>query len=215
MDINHPADPDNPEGQDEPYHQQVQHQSLSARLPESLGAGVFCTSSLIVESGDMFLIDFVNGSAPPVRLVARVVVTPLTMQQFLSALNQSCEKARAARRQDRPSEATGQPPGVGTETVSAAASAGGKPAGAAAAGQRSVEDIYNELKFTDDVPCGAFANTVIIRHSVDEVLFDFISNYFPRAVVTCRVAMATSRVERFRRSLEDAYRKYEEKHRGF
>jgi hypothetical protein len=210
MDTHHPDDPENPEDRDEPYHQQVQHQSISARLPDSLAGGVFCTSSLIVESGDMFLIDFVNGSAPPPRLVARVVVTPVTMQQFLAALNQSCEKARSARRQDRPADA---PLGVGTETVSAGMAAGGKAGGGPQ--QRSVEDIYGELKFTDDMLCGAFANTVIIRHSVDEVVFDFISNYFPRAVVTCRVAMSTSRVERFRRSLEDAFRKYEEKHRGF
>jgi hypothetical protein len=218
MDTNHLNHPDNPDDRDEPYHQQVQHQSVSARLPDSLGGGVFCTSSLIVESGDMFLIDFVNGSAPPVRLMARVVVTPVTMQQFLAALNQSCEKARSARRQDRPGGALppetsgGAALGVGSETVGAGSPAS-KPGGGQQ--QRSVEDIYGELKFTDDILCGAFANTVIIRHSVDEVVFDFISNYFPRAVVTCRVAMATSRVERFRRSLEDAFRKYEEKHRGF
>jgi hypothetical protein len=191
----------------------VQHQSVAARIPDSLAGGVFCTSSLIVESGDMFLIDFVNGSAPPVRLVARVVVTPVTMQQFLAALNQSCEKAKTARRADRPGEPAGAASlGIGSETIGAGLPAGGKAGGVQ---QRSVEDIYGELKFTDDMLCGAFANTVIIRHSADEVVFDFISNYFPRAVVTCRVAMATSRVERFRRSLEDAFRKYEEKHRGF
>jgi hypothetical protein len=162
----------------------------------------------------MFLIDFVNGSAPPVRLVARVVVTPVTMQQFLSALNQSCEKARSARRQDGPGDPPeGQPPGVGTETVGACVPSGGKTGGISQ--QRNVEDIYGELKFSDDILCGSFANTVIIRHSADEVVLDFISNYFPRAVVTCRVAMSTSRVERFRRSVEDAFRKFEEKRRGF
>jgi len=237
-----PDEFDRPESPHEPYHQQVQHQSISARLPESLGGGVLSTSSLIVESGDMFLIDFVNGSAPPARLVARVVVTPTTMQQFLSALTQACDKSQAPRRppaaaagQDRPAEDAGSESGVagavGTETVSAsggtAAKSGhaagqagqGGQAGKASSGgggsPRSVEDIYAELKFTDDRLCGAFANTVIIRHSVDEVVFDFISNYFPRAVVTCRVAMATSRVDRFRRSLEDAFRKYQEKKRGF
>lgn len=224
-DVDQPNEPDRPENEHEPYHQQVQHQSLSARLPESLGEGVFCTSSLIVESGDMFLIDFVNGSAPPARLVARVVITPTTMRQFLSALTQSCEKARAARRPppaapggeggEEPSSAAGGVAGaVGSETVSAGPGLSGKSGGASAQPHRSVEDIYGDLKFTDDRLCGAFANTVIIRHSVDEVVLDFIANYFPRAVVTCRVAMATSRIERFRRSLEDAFRKYEEKKRG-
>lgn len=218
MDTPPPENANNPDDRDEPYHQQVQHQSVSARLPDSLGGGVFSTSSLIVESGDMFLIDFVNGSAPPVRLVARVVVTPMTMQQFLGALNQSCQKARSAGRQDGhgPGEPQAEPSlGVGTETVGAGAQGGGKGSGGTTQQQRNVEDIYGELKFTDDILCGAFANTVIIRHSADEVVFDFISNYFPRAVVTCRVAMSTSRVERFRRSVEDAFRKYEEKRRGF
>jgi hypothetical protein len=230
--MSEPGPLDEPEPQDphEPYHQQVQHQSVSARLPESLGGGVFCTSSLIVESGDMFLIDFVNGSAPPARLVARVVVTPTTMQQFLTALTQACEKSQKSRQAPAAPGGQDRPPGdqagvagvagaVGTQTVSAAGGSAVQGPKAASGGStsspRSVEDIYAELKFTDDRLCGAFANTVIIRHSVDEVVFDFIANYFPRAVVTCRVGMATSRIERFRRSLEDAFRKYQEKKRGF
>ncbi|MFP6576041.1 MAG: DUF3467 domain-containing protein, partial [Pirellulaceae bacterium] len=71
--------------------------------------------------------------------------------------------------------------------------------------QPSAQEIYDELKMTDDVRTGAYANGVMIGHSITEFKLDFLANLFPQTAVSARVFMATPQVPRMLESLKRTY----------
>ncbi|MEZ6058700.1 MAG: DUF3467 domain-containing protein [Planctomycetaceae bacterium] len=58
----------------------------------------------------------------------------------------------------------------------------------------SIDDIYMDLKFPDELLAGKYANAVLIRHSNTEFCFDFIASAYPRSAVSCRLFMASPQV---------------------
>jgi hypothetical protein len=74
--------------------------------------------------------------------------------------------------------------------------------------QPSAQEIYDELKMADDVQTGAYANGVMIGHSVTEFKLDFLANLFPQTAVSSRVFMATPQVPRMLESLQRTYQQF-------
>lgn len=62
--------------------------------------------------------------------------------------------------------------------------------------QKSVEEIYSELKLADDLLSGVYANGVMIGHSPAEFVLDFITNFYPKAAVSARVYLSAQQVPR-------------------
>jgi hypothetical protein len=60
-----------------------------------------------------------------------------------------------------------------------------------------ITELYEQLKFSEDLLGGAFANAVMIRHTPEEFCFDFISSLYPRPVVVCRIFASAGRVPSF------------------
>ena len=60
-----------------------------------------------------------------------------------------------------------------------------------------VTDLYEQVKFPEDLLGGAFANAVMIRHTPEEFCFDFISNLYPRPIVASRVYVSAGRIPSF------------------
>ena len=60
----------------------------------------------------------------------------------------------------------------------------------------SAQDLYDTLKLTDEVMSGTYANAVMIGHSAYEFSFDFITTFFPRSAVACRVFLSAPNAPR-------------------
>jgi hypothetical protein len=225
-----PLEPHEPSGgpPSGPVSQDFTHTAVAARVPEKVARGVFCSGTLILQTQDEFLLDFVSAMTQPQQLVARVVMNSRTLTQFVPALQANLAKFEqqfgplrgpgrpAGTERHVPTASPAEnPPGV---TVASTADPLGSPAGeeggrpAAPAGP-SFHDFYDQLKIPDELLGGAFANAVIIRHTPHEFCFEFIANFFPRSVVTNRIYMAAGRVPSFCDTLRSSLQKYQQRPR--
>ena len=163
-------DPSQPSGDGGLYSQQVQHTPVSARLPDRVAPGVFCTGVIVVEGAEEFVLDFVQGLHRPPRVAARVVMTPNVAAHFVVALKENIQKFEQTFGPPKPLP---QPPVERRPTV---------------------QEIYQDLRLPDEALSGVYANTVMVGHSPAEFFFDFITRFFPTAAVSARVYVAASQV---------------------
>jgi hypothetical protein len=210
-----------------PVSQDFTHTAVAARVTEKVLRGVFCSGTLILQTQDEFLVDFVSAMTQPQQLVARVVMNARTLAQFVPALQANLTKyeqqfgplrppGRSATEHHPSAPApTENPPGVTVASTSDPASAPGAEAGGkpSAPTGPSFHDFYDQLKIPDELLGGAFANAVIIRHTPHEFCFEFIANFFPRSVVTNRIYMAAGRVPSFYDTLRSSLQKYQHRPR--
>jgi hypothetical protein len=213
------------EHEDEKPLERVQSASLTARVPDAVAAGVFATGAIVLQSPTEVMVDFVQGVANPRRIGVRVVMPPAVAIQFAEALrvNLGIYEATFGRQPKEP-EPVPPPGSAGTPREALEVSdAGprGEGGGAAAdeadrdeasrsassaAHQPPIADAYDQLKATDDVLGGAYANTVTISHTGSEFHFDFINRCFPRSIVNARVYMAAPRAPALLESLKRSLR---------
>lgn len=71
--------------------------------------------------------------------------------------------------------------------------------------QPNIDDIYDDLRFPDEMLGGRYANAVLIRHTQAEFCFDFIMNLYPRSSVVARVMMSSQRVRPLLNSLKHSF----------
>jgi len=120
--------PDAHEGNDpnEPhsFFQNFQHTPVGARVPEKVGRGVFATAAMILQTNDLFVIDFLSMVVPPQQVVSRVVMTVPNFMQFLGALRTNAKnyESQFGPLATRPSRPAQDRPGTTTETPPAAPS---------------------------------------------------------------------------------------------
>ena len=74
-----------------------------------------------------------------------------------------------------------------------------------------IDEIYSGLKLPDDMLSGVYANAVMIAHSPAEFYFDFITNFYPRSAVSCRVYMSAPQVPGLLNTLMRAFQQYQQK----
>jgi len=194
-----------------------------ARVPESVARGVFATGALVIGGPHEYVIDFVVRLTRPYQVVARVVMAPTVMGQLVQTLADNIEKFRARFGDPPPppeqpqsqvisTDGTVSPPAQGVVAGGGEAAAGqGASSGAPSAGGMSVRDIYDELKVSDDILTGSYANAVMIGHGPSEFCFDFITSFLPTAAVTERVYLAAPQAIRLLDSIRDTYRNHERK----
>ena len=77
--------------------------------------------------------------------------------------------------------------------------------------QNSAQELYDQLKLPDEVLSGDYANAVMIGHTQTEFCFDFITTFFPRSVVACRVYLAAPNATRFLDALNHSFEQYQRK----
>lgn len=228
--FNQGGDPNEPHS----MFQNFQHTPIGARVPERVGRGVFSTAAMILQTNDLFVIDFLSMVVPPQQVVSRVIMTVPNFLQFLGALrvnarNYEGQFGPLGLRQTR--NASGQPgaPSAGapvgpppaplppsTSTAGANMSAplahhtssGTGPSGPG--GQASITDFYEQLKFPEELLGGAFANAVMVRHTPEEFCFDFIANLFPRPVVASRIFMAAGRIPSFLEAVTGSLQRFQQ-----
>jgi len=172
------------EGGSGDFIQQVRHQQISARVPESVGRGVFSTGAIILVGQNEFIVDFVLRMTRPHQLAARVVMPHAVMPQFIHALKENLEKyeSRFGKTGALPVSQNDQRP--------------------------SIQEIYDDMKLPDQTLCGAYANGVMVGHSPSEFSFDFIASFFPQSLVSCRVFLSAPQIPRLLESLRRTYENF-------
>lgn len=210
-----------------PYGQFFKHSPIAARVPEKVSCGVFCTGTMILQTSDEFIIDFLLTMVPPQQVVTRIIMAPATFAQMITALDSNIGKyeqqfGRLDTREGTPS-ATAQ---LIEGTAEVIAQQGGRPSTCTTgdAGRQAsdgpaqphapIEDIYEQLKLPEELLGGVFANVVMIRHTAEEFCIDFIANIYPRSIVTNRVFFAAGRARPLLEALSNALKLYQQRSGG-
>jgi hypothetical protein len=177
-----------PEGGSGHFNQRIEHTPVTARVPERVARGVFSTGVIIIDGPYEFVLDFVMGLVQPRQVVARVILTPVVVEQFIHAIRDNVAKyeARFGKIADIPRPPT--PPRPPT-----------------------IQEIYDDLKMTDDTLAGAYANAVMMAHGTSEFTFDFITRFFPTAAVAARVFLAAPQVPKLMESLSVSLNRYKQR----
>lgn len=172
----------------ETFHQELRHSQVTARVPETVGKGIFSTGSIVMQGPHEFVIDFLQSMAQPHRVAARVVLPPTVVPLFLAALQENLNKFQ--QHFGPPPKLPSPPPGATPPPIS---------------------DIYEALKLPDEMLGGTYANAVMILHTASEFCFDFIMSAYPRSAVSSRIYLSAAQVPRFFESLSRAYDQYRKK----
>ena len=98
-----------------------------------------------------------------------------------------------------------------SEIIAQPGSALTEPGNPVGGDQMSAQDLYDQLKLSDDQMSGCYANAVMIGHTATEFSFDFITTFFPRSVVSSRVFLAAPNVKRFLDSLSHSFQQFQQK----
>ena len=167
------------------FNQRIQHAPISARVPERVARGVFSTGVIVIDGPYEFVLDFVMGLVQPRQVVARVVMSPVVVEQFVHAIRDNVGKyeSRFGKIPEIPKPPT--PPR-----------------------QPTIQEIYDDLKINDETHAGAYANAVLMSHGTSEFTFDFITRFFPTAAVASRVFLAAPQVPKLLESLSSSLNRY-------
>ena len=177
-----------PAGGSGTFNQEIRHSQVSARVPEGIGRGVFSTGAVVVQGPQEFVIDFLLRMTQPHMVAARVILPPAVVPRFVAALRENLNNYQ---------KKFGPPPAL--------------PAPPPGAKPPSIEEIYDQLKLPDETLSGVYANAVMIGHTPSEFCLDFITNFFPRSAVSCRVYLSAPQVPRFLDTITRSFEQYQQK----
>ena len=180
--------------------QQVRSSHIGALVPGHVARGIFSTGVAVLQGNHEFIVDFLLQMQQPQQVAARIILPPTVVGQFLQAIAENMTKyeARFGRI---------VLPQVHTEGAPAAFEQ--PDTTNASAGPRSVaEDLYDQVRLSEDVMSGHYANAVMIGHTASEFSFDFIATFYPRSVVVQRVFLAAPNVPRLRDSLAQSFEQF-------
>lgn len=170
------------------FNERIQHAPVTARVPDKVARGVFSTGVIVIDGPYEFVLDFVMGLVQPRQVVARVVMSPVVVEQFIHAIRDNVGKfeARFGKIPDMPRPP--QPPR-----------------------QPTIQEIYDDLKMQDETHAGSYANAVLMSHGMSEFTFDFITRFFPTAAVSARVFLAAPQVPKLLESLSASLNRYKQR----
>ena len=214
------------------YFQNFQHTPVGARVPEKISRGVFASALMVLQTNELFVLDLLSMTSQPQQVVGRIIMTASSFSQFLAALRMNVKHyeseigplkpripprtpvrarhrpfpARAALSPAAGSRAAGS---FGAAAHRAAADGGNSPRPCVVAAPGPITELYEQVKFPEDLLGGTFANAVMIRHTPEEFCFDFISSLYPRPIVVSRVFTAAGRVPSFIEAMAGSLERYQ------
>ena len=186
-----PSDSGNEGNKGDPstFSQDFKLANVSARVPEKVARGVFSTGVLVLQGASEFTLDFVLRMNQPHQLVAHVFLPLTLVPQLIESLKLNLDRYRQTF--------GAMPPPVPMPTP--------KPA------PPSIEEIYQDLKISEDVMIGVYANSAMIVHTASEFGLEFICNAYPKAVIVARVFLSAPQVPILLQSLTQSWQKYQSK----
>ncbi len=182
-----PTGPEFPDGEPsaDMHHQQFQLSGATARVPPSVGNGIFATGAIIMTVRYAFVLDFLQQMGVPASVVCRIVLPHPVLAQFVQALEHNIglfeEKYGPVPPLPKPPEPARRP---------------------------SVQEIYENLKLPDEEMPGHYADGVIIRHSPAEFCFEFITHFFPHAAVARRIFFSAPHVPQLLKTMRANLQKF-------
>lgn len=197
--------PEQPPQNRDVVSQEVQNTHIGALVPESVAAGVFTTGAVVLNGPHEFILDFLLRMSKPQQVAARVVLPPAVVPRFIAALRDNINNY---------TQRFGNPvmPGTPAHPMCPPATAEAHQQQLQQPQQQgSAQELYEQLKIKDTELGGAYANAVMIGHTATEFLFDFITTFFPRSVVTARVYMSAPNAPRLLESLTHSFEQFQRK----
>lgn len=180
--------PPTPVGDGGQFTQRIRHQQLSARVPENVARGTYATGSLVLNGAHEFIIDFLQTVTRPHLVAARVILPPAVAYNVAKALRLNWDNF--TQRFGEPPAQPKPPPGT-------------KPP--------SIEEIYEQLKLSDETAAGVYANNAIITHSTTDFCLDFIAGFYPRSTVAARIYMSAPQIPRMAETLQRSLDQYQQR----
>jgi len=180
--------PDNPNEGSGQHSEQVRVQHVSARVPENVSRGAFSTGAIVMTGANEFIVDFIQNLGTPAYVASRIVMPHASMPQFIEALRKNLDIYK---------QRFGTPPEL--------------PKNPTPPKQPTAQEIYDELKLSDDLLSGAYANGVMIGHTPSEFKFDFLTNLFPTSAVSARVFLSAPQVPRLLDSLQNTFKQFQQR----
>lgn len=68
------------------------------------------------------------------------------------------------------------------------------------------------IKITEDILRGVYSNSMVVTHTKEEFVIDFINTFPPEGIVTSRIITSPGHLKRIIRALQDNLGKYERTH---
>ncbi len=188
--------PERPEGEKPTpppgaVNEQVQHASVSARVPQHVGRGILSTGAVVFDGPHEYVIDFLQRLGAPHTVAARVALSHAVFGQFITALRDNLKMY---------SNRFGTPPAL--------------PVPPQPPNRTSISDLYDQLKLSDEMLSGVYSNAVMIGHTPSEFWFDFITTFYPRSAVSCRVFLAAQQVPGLLETLSSAQQAHQRRRAG-
>ena len=149
------------------------------KQPEHVAAGVFATAVVVSHTREEFFMDFLATYSAPLRLVARVILNPGHVKRLLTALRENLARYQ---------EQFGPLPETPVQ----------KPTS-----QSQVQDIYSQMAMPETLIAGTYANNVLIRHTQDEFILDFLVVTHPSAVLAARILVSPAHMQRIANVVEE------------
>lgn len=171
-------------------NEQVQHASVSARVPQHIGRGILSTGAVVFDGPHEYVIDFLQRLAPH-TVAARIALSHAVFGQFITVLRDNLKMY---------SNRFGAPPSL--------------PVPPQPPNRTSISDLYDQLKLSDEMLSGVYANAVMIGHTPSEFWFDFITTFYPRLAVSCRVFLAAQQVPGLLETLSSAQQAHQRRRTG-
>ncbi len=173
--------PPNPPNPDQPAPQRPQ-----VRVPDHLAQGVYATAMIIPHAREEFVLDFLASHAQPPRMIARVVLTPSHIKRLAAAIRENINLYEKNH--------------------------GPIPAAARQQMARTIQnkDFYANIAVPERVLGGVYASSVIIRHSREEFILDFLTSFPPSPIINARVLISPPHILRVANALEARLRQYED-----
>ena len=177
------------EGGEHIQGEQLHTSHMSARVPDHVSRGVFSTGMIVMTGATEFVLDFVQNVGRPHQVGARVVMPHGALPQFAEALRKNIELYR---------QRFGDPPSIPRVDIPK---------------RPTIQEIYDDLKLPDETLSGAYANGVMISHTAAEFMLDFLTTFFPRSAVSCRVFLSAAQAPRILESLDGTNKQFQERFR--
>ena len=186
------------------------NQPLSARIPSYIGHGVMSTGAIVVTAQEAFILDFYNNTGIHPTIVSRVVIPHQAMPQLVDTLKRNRKtyedrfgeiQTPQLKEQEGSSTANQE-----TDETSEEQNQQGDKNDHKQDQKPSAQDIYDELKLSDDMLCGQYSNAFLISHAETSFKIDFLTTHLPRQAVSARVFFPNQQLPRLIDSLENAWK---------
>ncbi|MDB5301346.1 MAG: hypothetical protein JWO87_3009 [Phycisphaerales bacterium] len=184
-------EPARPSGSEEgTYTQKFSHSPVSARVPERVGKGSFCTGIVVQDGPNEFVLDLLQALGRPPQIVGRIVISPPTMGSLVNSLR---ENLNIYSRSFGPPAPLPKPP------------SNHRP---------SIQELYENFKLPEELLSGVYANSFLIAHGPAEFVVDFITGFYPTAAVACRAYLSAQQIPRVLDTLASSFQQHQQRFGG-